>query len=115
MPKLGDIASSPSQGQSKTVFEFPIEMLYSYIDSERRHIRNSIVDAGREEAPNSLEQFTELLDAVTRLAEATKSTEAKAADYTTLGLQVIGKILTTPGLSDKVMEILKSIKPKQQS
>jgi hypothetical protein len=111
MPKFGEIVSPPSK-PSKTTFDYPLELLYTYIDSERRHIRQSIVDAGREEVPNPLEQFTELLNAATSLANATKSTEAKAADYTTILLQVLGKMLTTPEIRDRLIDVLKAFQPK---
>ena len=111
MPKIGDIVSPPSK-PSKTTFEFPLEMIYGYIDSERKHIRQAIVDAGREEIPNPLEQFTELLNAATSLANVTKSAEAKTADYTTILLQILGKMLTTPEVRDRLFEILKAIQPR---
>lgn len=113
MPKLGDIVSAPSGGGGeKKTFDFPLEVLYGYIDSERKHIRQAIVDAGREEMPNPLEQFTELLNAATNLANTSKSNEAKSSDYTMLLLQLLGKVLTTPELRDKIFSVIDALRAK---
>lgn len=114
MPKIrGSDVTQPTTNAKRTV-DFTLEELVGYIESDRKHIRQAIIDAGREEVPNPLEQFTELLNAATNLANTTSSTEAKTADYTTIGLQLLSKMLGTPEIRDKIIDVLKAFQPKSQ-
>lgn len=115
MPSLGEIAPKPPAKEQEKKLEIPPEYLEEIARQERLHIRQTIVDAGREELPNELQQFTDLLNAANTLASTSKTTEAEALDNTKLLLQVVGYILKTPELRDRLIDVVKAITKKPPS
>ena len=119
MVTLGSVSRVAEKKDSTNErMEIPVEMLLEMAREEQYHIRTSIIDAGREELPNQLQQFTDLLNAAGQLASTTKQQqEATPADTSKLLLEGLGWILKTPELRDKVVEIIKSVgsKPKTAS
>jgi len=113
MPKLGDIVHDSSDQEQKPKpktsdkLEVPPELIGEMIATTRNHIRMSIVDAGMQELPDQLQQFTELLNAASSLANM--SPNKNSDDNTKLILQTLGYLLKTPELRDKILSIIKGV------
>lgn len=114
LPSLGEITPGSSKKrideEKKKKFDFPAELLFELAREGDQHIRYTIVDAGREELPSELQQFTELLNAANTLTSMTEQGQqtAQTTDMMKSILQILGYIGKNPDIRDWVIGMLKS-------